>query len=85
MRLTLDQTHSGWYELSIGVSAEEVDRLIALLAKIRDDPEQHFHLSHEDDRHGGPGRVTFHASSHEDEPNGILLGEALLPGDPMPE
>jgi hypothetical protein len=84
MKLTLDQAHAGWYELSIGVGSEEVDRLIALLAKVRDDPKQHFHLSHEGDSHGGPGRVTFYASFEDDEPNGIILSEALLPGDAIP-
>jgi hypothetical protein len=31
MKLTLDQAHEGWYELSIGVSVKEIDQLIALL------------------------------------------------------
>jgi hypothetical protein len=85
MKLTLDQAQAGWYEVSIGLSSEEVARLIALLVRIRDDPDQHFHLSHQDGSHGGPGQVTFYSSSPEDEPNGVLLGEALVPGDPMPE
>ena len=35
----------GWQGISLGLSNEEIDQLISLLQKIKNDNDQHFHIS----------------------------------------
>jgi hypothetical protein len=38
----IENWNNGWYGVSLGLSVSEIDRLIALLINLRNEPEQHF-------------------------------------------
>lgn len=45
MRTKLNDWKNGWYGIELSLKKEEVDRVISLLQTIKEDPDQHFHIS----------------------------------------
>ena len=80
MHAKLDNWQNGWYGVSVGLSAEEVDRLIALLTNIRDTPDQHFHMSSNYVGDGGLGDIEFYMTDSGSPSNMHFSSVALAPG-----
>ena len=53
MHLKFQDWKNGWSGISIGIDPDEVDRFIELLKMIREDPNQHFHISSDYKATGG--------------------------------
>lgn len=81
MHVKLEDWKNGWSGISIGIDPAEVDRLIELLKMIREDPNQHFHISSDYRATGGIGDFEFFIRSPNEEHNMFLSGEALSPGE----
>jgi hypothetical protein len=73
--------NNGWYGISLGLSAAEIDHLIGLLTNIRNDPEQHFHISSDYVGTEGVGDIEVYVSEPSGASNMRLGGLALAPGD----
>jgi hypothetical protein len=84
MRGEIKDWNNGWYGVSLGLSVPEIDRLIALLTKIRNDPEQHFHISSDYSGSGGLGDIEIYIAEAGSPSNLKLSGVALAPGSEMP-
>ena len=84
MRITLEDWHNGWWEVELGLAADEIQTLIDLLEEIKKDPEQHFHATSDYVGSGGIGRVTFSVRDPGQSDNAHLTGPALAPGDRIP-
>ena len=84
MQISLEGSRDDWFEVEIGVAPSEVDGLIDLLRMIKDEPNQHFHLSADGSTSGGPGRITFCAMPEEEAGNAVMLSRAFLPGETIP-
>jgi len=80
----IENWNNGWYGVSLGLSIPEIDRLIALLTKIRSDSEQHFHISSNYAGEGGLGDLEFYVSEAGSPSNMQLSGVALAPGSHLP-
>lgn len=80
MRLGLDDWKNGWFGVDVALHPSEIDELIELLRMLKEDPEQHFHLSSNYSGGGGVGQVTFFVESSLDE-SAVVSGPALLPGE----
>lgn len=80
MRLGLDDWKNGWFGVDVALVPSEIDELIDLLRMLKEDPEQHFHLSSKYAGSGGVGQVTFFVETAIDE-SAVLSGPALHPGE----
>ena len=76
--------NNGWYGISLGLSISEIDRMIALLTKLRSDPEQHFHISSDYSGDGGLGDIEIYVAEAGSQSNLQLSGLALAPGSELP-
>jgi len=57
MQARIEDWKNGWSGVQLGIHASEIDALIRSLIMIRDDPEQHFHLSSDYEGSGGLGDI----------------------------
>jgi hypothetical protein len=67
--------------VELGILGEEIDQLIELLKMLKEDPDQHFHLSSDYKGTGGLGDVTVYVQSPKEVSNMETLGRALAPGE----
>jgi len=81
VRVNLEDWKNGWFGLTMGISVDEIDRLIALLGALKSDPEQHFHIASDYKAAGGVGDVEVFIKADEDPDNLFLSSTALGPGD----
>jgi hypothetical protein len=81
MRASLEDWNNRWVEIEVGLSARDIDRLIALLQMIKADPAQHFHASSDFVGAGGVGQITFQVQQLNETDNLSLGGQALAVGE----
>jgi hypothetical protein len=77
MRASLEDWNNGWVEIEVGLTARDIDRLIALLQMIKTEPDQHFHASSDFVGAGGIGQITFQVQQQNETNNLSLGGQAL--------
>ena len=75
----------GWYGVKISLNQDEIDRLIQSLQMIKDDPDQHFHISSDYKEAGGVGDIEISVNTDLENDNMVFLGRALSPGDEIPD
>lgn len=80
MHVTLQDWKNGWCGIEVALSAVEIDRLIELLRKLQEAPEQHFHISSDYKGPGGVGDIEVFIKPDTEPDNMFLTGEALNPG-----
>ena len=81
MHAKLNDWQNGWMSVELGVHPSEIDQLIESLMMIRDDPDQHFHLSSDYKADGGLGDIEICALPDNAAHNMTIGGRALGPGD----
>ncbi|BCT93676.1 hypothetical protein LYSHEL_27030 [Lysobacter helvus] len=81
MRAEIEDWKNGWFGIGLGLSVHDIERLIALLTELRDDPDQHFHLSSDYAGAGGVGDIEIYVQSSDEPSNMHLFGMALAPGE----
>ena len=84
MRGEIENWNNGWFGVSLGLSAMEIERLIAMLTMLRNDPDQHFHISSSYAGSGGLGDIEIYVQSSDDMSNMSMSSVALGPGDDVP-
>ncbi|HTN74601.1 MAG TPA: hypothetical protein VL096_05120 [Pirellulaceae bacterium] len=72
---------NGWVGIQLGIHPSEIDSLIASLQMIRDDPEQHFHISSDYKAEGGLGDIEVFALPEDWPHNMFAGGRARGPGE----
>ncbi|MDI9239929.1 hypothetical protein QLQ15_13535 [Lysobacter sp. LF1] len=77
----MEDWKNGWVEVEIGLSAQDIDQLIASLQMIKADPDQHFHATSDCVGDGGMGQITFYIQQASEVNNMTLGGQALGPGE----
>ena len=80
----IEDWKNGWYGISLGLAVPEIDRLIVLLTKLRDDSEQHFHISSDYSGNGGLGDIEIYVAEAGVPSNLKLGGVALAPSSDIP-
>ena len=81
MFVDIEDLKNGWYVIGIGLDRKEIDSFIELLQMIKNDPEQHFHISSEYDGDGGIGNIEIYIKEDKQKNNMSLLGKALTSGE----
>lgn len=84
MKAKLDDWKNGWFGLSLGLSAQEIDALIAKLQQLRADPDQHFHVSSDYAEPGGLGDIEVYVDPQGTPGNMRLTSVACKPGEDVP-
>ena len=79
MHSKLEDWKNGWFGVELGIAPDEIDRLIALLQMLKDEPDQHFHLSSDYKASGGLGDITVYVQSPDETSNMITFGKAIEP------
>lgn len=80
----IENWNNGWYGIGLGLSVAEIDRMIELLTKLRDDPEQHFHISSDYSGSGGIGDIEVYVSEIDRPGNLHFCGLAMEPETSFP-
>lgn len=80
MKTKLENWNNGWFGVELGIKRNEIDRLIGLLEMLKNDPDQHFHISSEYKGDGGLGDIEVYVQEESEESNMITMGKALAPG-----
>ena len=83
MHVKIEDWENGWSGISVGIDPDEIDRFIELLKMIKEDREQHFHLSSDYKGTGGIGDIEISIRSESEEHNMSLSGRALAPGETL--
>lgn len=81
MYAKLEDWKNGWSGLELGIRLGEIDQLIASLKMLRDEPEQHFHLSSDYQGSGGIGDIVIFIQPDDGPHNMTIGGRALAPGE----
>ena len=77
----MNEFKKGWYGIEMEISVREIDELVSLLKMIKDDPEQHFHISRENGDTGRIADIEISSMAVDREHNMLIMGKALLPGE----
>jgi hypothetical protein len=82
MHARLEDWKNGWFGVELGISPDEIDPLIAQLAMLKHDHDQHFHISSDHKESGGVGNITIYVQP-PDEPSNMesVSSRALAPGE----
>lgn len=81
MHVKIEDWKNGWSGISVGIDPDEIDRFIELLKMIKEDREQHFHVSSDYKGTGGVGDIEIFIRSEHEVHNMSLSGRALAPGE----
>ncbi|WP_349793169.1 hypothetical protein ABQY74_001920 [Xanthomonas sp. WHRI 7064] len=81
MRGEIEDWKNGWYGVTLGVSVTGIDRMIGLLTRLRDDPDQHFHVSSDYSGSGGLGDIEVYVAEADATSNMQIVSYALAPGN----
>jgi hypothetical protein len=81
----LEDWKNGWSGVELGLKKEEIDHIIGLLQRLKEDADQHFHLSSDYQAAGGLGDIMVYVQPQEAISNMESLGKALAPGDHIDE
>lgn len=81
MHVKIEDWKNGWSGISVGIDPDEIDRFIELLKMIKEDPDQHFHISSDYKEAGGVGDIEIFIRSENEKHNMNLSGRALAPGE----
>ncbi|MCC6140397.1 MAG: hypothetical protein IT389_07255 [Nitrospira sp.] len=85
MHVKIEDWKNGWSGISVGIDPDEINRFIELLKMIRENPEQHFHVSSDYKGTGGVGDIEVFIRGENEEHNMSLSGRALAPGETLNE
>lgn len=77
----IEDWKNGWYGVTLGVSVAEIDRMIGLLTRLRDDPDQHFHVLSDYSGLGGLGDIEVYVAEADATSNMQIGSYALAPGN----
>jgi len=72
MKAEIEDFQTGWYGLSLGINKNDVDNLIERLIYIKNNSNEHFHISSNYDGEGGVGDIEFYILDENEEDNMII-------------
>jgi hypothetical protein len=79
MHSKVERWKNGWFGVELGLSLDDIDRLIDSLEMLKREPDQHFHLSSDYKGTGGLGDFTLYVQTTDEPNNMIAFGKAIAP------
>jgi len=83
MHVKIDDWKNGWSGISIGIDPDEIDHFSEFLKMIKEDPNQHFHISSDYKGTGGVGDIEIFIRSENEKHNMSLSGRAVAQRENM--
>ena len=80
MHSKLTDWKNGWFGVELGIAKNEIDVIIERLKMLKEEPDQHFHVSSDYKAQGGLGDITIYVQAPDEHNNMETLGKALAPG-----
>jgi len=81
MHTKLEDWRNGWFGVELGISPTEIDPLIAHLTMLKENHDQHFHISSDYKGEAGVGNITIYVQLPEQPSNmESVSSRALVPG-----
>jgi hypothetical protein len=77
MRADVEDFKTGWYQLYLGMTVEEIDQLIQLLRLLQQNQTQHFHLFSDYQEEGGLGEIELYVKGSHEVDNLTIGGLAV--------
>jgi hypothetical protein len=81
MLVELANWNNGWSGVEIALTSREIDVLIERLTMLKNDPDQHFHISSDYKAPGSIGDIEIYVKQPDQPENMWIGGRALLPGE----
>ncbi len=81
MHTKLEHWKDGWVGIELGIREEEIDSLIGLLTMLKNEPDQHFHISNEYKEESGVGDIEIYVQPEDQKSNMVIFGKAIAPDD----
>ena len=81
MRVEIEDWKNGWAGVRVALSLGEIDVFIQRLTMLKNDPEQHFHISSDNKGSGGVGDIEIYVKGPNDTDNMFLSSRAMQPGE----
>ncbi len=81
MNAELEKWKEGWQGISLGLSNHEIDHFITLLQEIRNNNDQHFHISSDCKGEPGLGGIEIYVNVNTKEDNMYFTSLAKAPGE----
>lgn len=78
MYVELCDFKTGWYELSIYLKGNDIDVLVERLIQLKNNRDQHFHITSDYEGLGGIGDIEFNAQEGQID-NMTISGFAIPP------
>jgi hypothetical protein len=69
MHTKLEDWKNGWFGVELGILPDEIDSLIAQLTMLKNDHDQHFHISSDYKAAGGLGDIMIYVQSAAEASN----------------
>jgi len=81
VKISFEDWKNGWHGIELGLSVAEIDELIENLGMLKQDTDQHFHISSDYKGDGGVGDITIYVKASSEADNASMSGRALAPGE----
>jgi hypothetical protein len=81
MHVQLTDWKNGWSGVEIGLNPREIDLLIERLTMLKNDHDQHFHVSSDYKVPGGIGDIEIYIRAPEQAENMYIGGKAMGAGE----
>lgn len=81
MKANRKDFESGWVDISLALSYEEIDRVIELLTELKEEKIGHFHLGSRYDDDSRVSDIEFSVIGKEEKHNMGILGGPIAPND----
>ena len=79
MRAEIEDFETGWYQVNLSIKKEEIDGLINMLKKLKNDDSQHFHLMSNYTDEVGVADIEVDIQQENEKDNMIISGVAIEP------
>jgi hypothetical protein len=79
MKVEREDFESGWSDISVKLSRNEVDRAIELLRELKEGNIGHFHMASRHDDDSRISDIEFSIAGEEEKHNMDLLGRPIAP------
>ena len=79
MRVELEDFKTGWFGVGVTMRLHEIDTLITLLNRLKNDPSQHFHIGSNFEGDGGVSDISFQLAEADVKDNAQVLSLAIPP------
>ncbi|MCP4675705.1 MAG: hypothetical protein GY854_09410 [Deltaproteobacteria bacterium] len=81
MHTRIEDWKNSWFGIQLGLSASEIEKLIANLKELLQDHDQHFHLTSTYEGSGGVGDIEIYLKDDTELDNMKVSSRAYAPGE----